>query len=138
MNFITGKLVKKAADLYFTFGTTEIKVPAEKASCPELEPYIGQEVVVGIRPEDIHDEQRQLDANPDSIMECTVDVTELMGAEIYLYLGFEGQEDATNGKNVIARVSSRSTSRAGDAIRVAWDATRMHIFDKDTERCIVH
>jgi hypothetical protein len=29
-------------------------------------------------------------------------------------------------------------SRAGDAIRVAWDATRMHIFDKDTERCIVH
>ena len=138
MNFITGKLVKKADDLYFTFGTTEIKVPAEKASCPELEPYIGQEVVVGIRPEDIHDEQRQLDANPDSIMECTVDVTELMGAEIYLYLGFEGQEDATNGKNVIARVSSRSTSRAGDAIRVAWDATRMHIFDKDTERCIVH
>ncbi|MBQ1254330.1 MAG: ABC transporter ATP-binding protein, partial [Clostridia bacterium] len=138
MNFITGKLVKKAADLYFTFGTTEIKVPAEKASCPELEPYIGQEVVVGIRPEDIHDEQRQLDANPDSIMECTVDVTELMGAEIYLYLGFEGQEDATNGKNVIARVSSRSTSRAGDSIRVAWDATRMHIFDKDTERCIVH
>ena len=138
MNFITGKLVKKAADLYFTFGTTEIKVPAEKASCPELEPYIGQEVVVGIRPEDIHDEQRQLDANPDSIMECTVDVTELMGAEIYLYLGFEGQEDATNGKNVIARVSSRSTSRAGDAIRVAMDATRMHIFDKDTERCIVH
>jgi multiple sugar transport system ATP-binding protein len=138
MNFITGKLVKKADDLYFTFGTTEIKVPAEKASNPDLEPYIGQEVVAGIRPEDIHDEQRQLDANPDSIMECTVDVTELMGAEIYLYLGFEGQEDATNGKNVIARVSSRSTSRAGDAIRVAWDATRMHIFDKDTERCIVH
>ena len=138
MNFITGKLVKKAADLYFTFGTTEIKVPAEKASCPELEPYIGQEVVVGIRPEDIHDEQRQLDAHPDSIMECTVDVTELMGAEIYLYLGFEGQDDATNGKNVIARVSSRSTSRAGDAIRVAMDTSRMHIFDKDTERCIVH
>jgi multiple sugar transport system ATP-binding protein len=138
MNFITGKLVKKADDLYFTFGTTEIKVPAEKASNPDLEPYIGQEVVAGIRPEDIHDEQRQLDAHPDSIMECTVDVTELMGAEIYLYLGFEGQEDATNGKNVIARVSSRSTSRAGDAIRVAWDATRMHIFDKDTERCIVH
>ena len=67
-----------------------------------------------------------------------MDVTELMGAEIYLYLGFDGQDDATNGKNIIARVSSRSTSRAGDNIKVALDTSRMHIFDKDTERCIVH
>jgi multiple sugar transport system ATP-binding protein len=61
-----------------------------------------------------------------------------MGAEIYLYLAFAGMEDATNGKNIIARVSSRSTARSEDKIKVAIDASRIHIFDKDTEKCICH
>ena len=74
----------------------------------------------------------------DSVLDVSVDVTELMGAEIYLYLGFDGQEDATNGKDIIARVSARSTARAGDNIQIAVDASRIHIFDQDTERCIVH
>ena len=60
-----------------------------------------------------------------------MDVTELMGAEIYLYL-------TVGETNLIARVSSRSTSRAGDTIKVAFDTSRIHIFDKDTERCIAH
>ena len=138
MNFITGKLVKKGNDLYATLGTTEIPLPADKANNPDLKEYIGQEVIFGIRPEAIHDEPMFLSQFSDTIMNVDVDVTELMGAEIYLYLGFEGMEDATNGKNIIARVSSRSTARSGDKIQVAIDASRIHIFDKDTEKCICH
>ncbi len=138
MNFITCKLVKKADALYLEFGNTSVKLPADKAASPALQEYIDKEVVMGIRPEHIHDEPMYISNMPDSLMESEVDVTELMGAEIYLYLKFEGQEDATNGKNIIARVSSRSQSRAGDKIKVAIDAERIHIFDKDTERCIVH
>ena len=138
MNFVTGALVQKGDDLFIEFGNTSIKLPADKASNPALKEYIGQEVVMGIRPEHIHDEPMYIANMPDSLMDATVDVTELMGAEIYLYLAFEGQEDATNGKTIIARVSSRSQSRAGDKIKVAIDAERIHIFDKDTERCIVH
>ena len=138
MNFINGKLVKKGDDLYVEFGSTSVKLPADKASNPALLEYIDKEIVMGIRPEHIHDEPMYLSNMPDSLMDATVDVTELMGAEIYLYLEFEGQEDATNGKTIIARVSSRSQSRAGDQIKVAIDAERIHIFDKDTERCIVH
>ena len=138
MNFITCKLVKKADDLYLEFGNTSVKLPADKAANPALQEYIDKEVVMGIRPEHIHDEPMYISNMPDSLMDSEVDVTELMGAEIYLYLKFEGQEDATNGKNIIARVSSRSQSRAGDNIKVAIDAERIHIFDKDTERCIVH
>ena len=138
MNFITCKLVKKADALFLEFGNTSVKLPADKAANPALQEYIDKEVVMGIRPEHIHDEPMYLANLPDSQMESEVDVTELMGAEIYLYLKFEGQEDATNGKNIIARVSSRSQSRAGDKIKVAIEAERIHIFDKDTERCIVH
>lgn len=138
MNFINGKLEKKGSDLYITFASNSIKLPPEKANNPALKEYIGQDVVMGVRPENIHDEPMYLSNFPDSTINATVDVTELMGAEIYLYLGFDGQEDATNGKNIIARVSSRSTSRAGDTIKVAIDSSRIHIFDKDTEKCIIH
>ena len=94
---------------------------------------------MGIRPECISDEAEAVEKNPDSIISCGVEVTELMGAEIYLYLSFEGREDVIEeGKNVIARVSARSQSRAGDDIKVAVDMTRVHIFDKDTEKCICH
>ena len=131
MNFINGTLEKKGDDVFFNFENNAIKLPADKANNPALQEYIGKEVVAGLRPECIHDEPMQLAALAESSLDAFVDVTELMGAEIYLYL--------TIGEtNLIARVSSRSASRAGDTIRVAFDTSRLHIFDKDTERCIIH
>ena len=131
MNFINGSLEKKGEDVYFNFENNSIKLPADKANNPALADYIGKEVIAGLRPECIHDEPMQLAALADSTMDAFVDVTELMGAEIYLYLNI-------GETNLIARVSSRSQSRAGDTIKVAFDTSRLHIFDKDTERCIIH
>ena len=131
MNFMEGKLEKKGEDTYFTFEGTSVKLPAEKANDPALKDYIGKEVVAGLRPECIHDDANSLSLYSDAVVETDVDVTELMGAEIYLYL-IIGETKLT------ARVSSRSTTRAGDKIKVAFDVSRLHIFDKDTERCIVH
>ncbi len=131
MNFINGSLEKKGDDVYFNFESNSIKLPADKANNPALAEYIGKEVIAGLRPECIHDEPMQLAALADSTMDAFVDVTELMGAEIYLYLNI-------GETNLIARVSSRSKSRAGDTIKVAFDTSRLHIFDKDTERCIIH
>ncbi len=131
MNFINGTLVKKDDGVYFNFENCSVKLPSEKANNPALQEYIGKEVVAGLRPECIHDSPMQLAAYADSVIDTYVDVTELMGAEIYLYLKL-------GETNLIARVSSRSTSRAGDNIKVAFDMTRLHIFDKDTERCIIH
>ncbi|MBO4980079.1 MAG: TOBE domain-containing protein, partial [Clostridia bacterium] len=132
MNFIKGKLEKKEDDVYFTFEEKySVKLPAEKAKNPALAEYIGKDVIAGLRPECIHDTPMQVAALEDSAIEAYVDVTELMGAEIHLYLNI-------GETNLIARVSSRSVSRAGDTIKVALDTSRMHIFDQDTERCIVH
>ena len=145
MNFINGTLVKKGEDLYFNFEKESIKLPAEKAANGALKDYIDREVVIGLRPECIYDQPAQLAAHPDSTVEAFVEVTELMGAEIYLYLNIGKSEEGDNkvkivndGTNLIARVSSRSQSRAGDTIKVAFDTSRIHIFDKDTERCICH
>jgi len=64
-------------------------------------------------------------------LDSYVDLTELMGAEIHLHL-------VIGETNLVARVSSRSASRAGDTIKIAMDVSRMHFFDKDTERIIIH
>ncbi|MBE6541867.1 MAG: sn-glycerol-3-phosphate ABC transporter ATP-binding protein UgpC [Ruminococcaceae bacterium] len=131
MNFINCVLEKNGEDLYIKFGSNSLKLPAEKASNPALKDYVDKEIVVGIRPEAIHDDEHTVRAMADSVVETDVEVTELMGAEIYLYLVAEET-------SLTARVSNRSTARAGDIINVAFDMSRVHIFDKDTERCIVH
>ena len=139
MNFLDATLDKKGDDLYLTFGGCTVKLPADKANNPALKEYIGQTVILGIRPESISDDEEAVAKSDEAVVSCSVEVTELMGAEIYLYLSFEGQEDVIeDGKNVIARVSARSLSRTGDQIKVAFDMSRAHIFDKDTEKCICH
>ena len=132
MNFMNGALVKKGDDVFFVYEGNELKLPKDKANAPELAEYIGKEVVAGLRPECIHDDEASIAKCEGATLTVDVDVTELMGAEIYLYLkvGEEGK--------LTARVSSRSTTRAGDRIQIGFDMERIHIFDMDTERCIIH
>ncbi len=136
MNFINARLTKEGNDLFVSFGEHKLKLPADKANNPALKEYIDHEVVLGLRPECIHDEPMYLSSMPENVIDVDIDVTELMGSEIFLYLRYKGQDEDTS--NLIARVSPRSSSRAGDTVKVAIDTSRLHIFDIDTERCIVH
>ena len=132
MNFLNGTLEKKGNDVFFMYEGNALKLPAEKATSPALADYIGKEVIVGVRPECIFDDELNIAKCEGATLTADVDVTELMGAEIYLYLkvGEEGK--------MTARVSSRSTTRAGETIKIGFDMERMHFFDKDTEVCIIH
>ena len=132
MNFINATLTKEGSDMYVSFENCKFKLPTEKAQSPELTPYVDKQVVLGVRPECIHDEPMYLSSLEEWTTDVQVDVTELMGAETYLYLAL-GEET-----NLIARVSSRSTAQSGDNIKVAFDVSHVHIFDKDTQKCIVH
>ncbi len=151
MNFINCTLIKENDNAYLQFGEIKIKLPADKANNPELQAYFGKEVIAGVRPEAIVDTPAQIAALKDCAFEVYVDVTELMGAEIYLYLVANRvvvDEALMAKKNVVidksgevkltARVSPRSTARSGDTVTVAIDTERVHIFDKDTEKCICH
>ena len=136
MNFIDAVVEKKNGEYYVAFCGNSIKIPNDKYLNEKeenvIEEYVGKEIVVGIRPEAIHDDVMYLEKFADSIIEADVEVTELMGAEIYLYL-VAGEE-----QNLIARVASNSQARAGDKIKVALDTSKIHLFDKDTERFIAH
>ena len=146
MNFLHATLEKEGDKAVIIFGDNKITLPEDKSKDPALEAYFGKEIIAGIRPELIHDEPIYLEKMADNVIEANVDVTELMGAEIYLYLSIDGVEafnlDSNKGENIkndiIAKVSSRSGARAGDTIKVAIDASMIHLFDKETQKYIIH
>ena len=129
MNFINATLSLKNDEIWATFGENTIKIPEGKSA--PLKDYIGKEVVIGVRPEDIHDDEGFIAAKPDGVCSAKVEVTEVLGSETYLYL-------TVSGEQFTARVNKRSTSAIGDTIKVALDTNKLHIFDKDTELAIVH
>ncbi|MBO4693300.1 MAG: sn-glycerol-3-phosphate ABC transporter ATP-binding protein UgpC [Clostridia bacterium] len=136
MNFIESKIIKDGSDFFVEFGSEDtktragvkykIKLPANKNKDDCLEAYVGKEVIMGIRPEHVHNEEDLIAANGDGIVEADVEVTELMGAETYLYMNCEGQ-------TINARVAPTNTARPGDKIKIALEPSKIHLFDKDTE-----
>ena len=134
MNFVEVKLTKRGEDVFVNFADFAVKVPKEKVETEnydKLMSYGGKMVIMGIRPEHIHDEDMYLERLPDSIITANVEVTELMGAETYLYL------DVKDNK-FTARVSPRTTAKPGDTIKIALDMSHIHLFDIDTEQTIIN
>ena len=131
MNFIDCKVVKSGADVLLMFGSHSIKVPDSKAERLIALDAIDKEVVLGIRPEDIHDSQMFLETSPSKPMNSVVKVYELLGAEVFLYFD-------VNGTQVTARVDPRTNSKTGDTIKFAFDMEKSHFFDKETELTITN
>ncbi len=141
MNFIDSKLLKVDGKYVIEFGTEDTKetrgvkytveVPEAKADEKLLEPLVGKEVVLGIRPECIHDEEMFISSAKTGVIDTTVEVAEMMGAETYLYLNCVGIQ-------MTARVSPRNNVRPQDKIKVAIDPNRIHIFEKDSEKAVIN
>ncbi|MDR1532794.1 MAG: sn-glycerol-3-phosphate ABC transporter ATP-binding protein UgpC [Clostridiales bacterium] len=131
MNFIDTKVVKEGSAVLLCFGDYRVKLPDPKAKAIIDAGYEGKEVIMGVRPEDLHDEEIFIASSPDTVVEADVEVTEMLGAEVYLYMTVAGHD-------VTARVDPRSTAKAHDKIRIALDANRIHILDKATELTIVN
>jgi len=145
MNFFTGTLEGTKDKVCVKFGLESVELPKEKvAMICNIDEYLntGKEIVFGIRPEDIHDEERWIKEGKNPIIEVKVDVVEALGSETILYCKTRKEETAEDElsesivddiSNLTAKVDSRSTTKAGDTIQVALDIIHSHLFDKDTE-----
>ena len=130
MNFLDAVISEKGGNVVATIGGEhEVIVPAAKAKVLKDKGYVGKKVVLGIRPEDIHDSQMFLETSPSKPMNSVVKVYELLGAEVFLYFD-------VNGTQVTARVDPRTNSKTGDTIKFAFDMEKSHFFDKETELVI--
>jgi len=131
MNFVTCQVTEADGSVALVFGGNSIKLPEGVASKVKEAGCIGKEVVLGIRPEDLHDEESFISQYPDAVIDADVEVTEMMGAETYLYL-------KVSEENFVARVNPRSTAAVGDKIKIGVDVNKIHLFDKETEVAILN
>ena len=129
MNFIDVTLVEKDGEIFAKNDSLNIKLNKGECSALIERNYIGKEVVLGIRPEDIHIEDIFVDNSLDSTFEATVEIGELMGAEIYAYL-------KAGDSSITARFDGRYRVNMGDKLKLAMDKHRIHIFDKETQEAI--
>ncbi|AEM79331.1 ABC transporter ATP-binding protein [Thermoanaerobacter wiegelii] len=131
MNFIDARLENKNGKVYATFKGFSVLVPEGILKRLKDPSYVGKEIVLGIRPEDLHDEEVFLETYPEAVVEAKVEVTELMGPETFLYLD-------VNGVSLTARVDPRTRAKAGDVIKIGFDINKLHMFDKETEMTILN
>jgi len=128
MNFLRTKLVQRDGGLEVDAGAFRLPVPADVA--PTAKPWVGQEVIFGIRPEDIQDRALWRDAPPEWTVRANVDVHEPIGSDIILHL-------SAGDHTVIARVDAHSEARMGKPTEVVFNMRKLHLFAPETSEAIV-
>ncbi|MDO4912767.1 MAG: sn-glycerol-3-phosphate ABC transporter ATP-binding protein UgpC [Lactobacillus sp.] len=103
----------------------EFDVPEGKSKLLKDQGYEDKDLILGIRPEDIHSEGAFLETWPQNTIKAKVQVSELLGADIQLYLESKGSE-------FVAIVNSREDVKPGDEVEMAFDINKAHFFDKET------
>ncbi len=146
MNFFPATLTKVKGKVYVEFTNNKILLPKSvEARIRNIEDYVntGKPIVLGVRPEDIHDEESFIAASPDTVIKAFVEVVEKLGAEtqIYCKLDFKEGEEVTSvigdSTNMIAKIDSRSVVNRGEVVELAMDARHIHIFDGATEMSLL-
>ena len=132
MNFIEGKITE---DGYFIcgdhkVGEHKIKIPANKFKMLEEQHYVEKDIILGIRPEDVHDENVVSNTYPEAKVKLTVDVSELLGSETLIYVTISGQP-------LVAKVNARVDVHMRDEIELTFDMNKCHFFDPNTDLRIV-
>ncbi|MCO6453212.1 MAG: sn-glycerol-3-phosphate ABC transporter ATP-binding protein UgpC [Caldilineales bacterium] len=130
MNFFDATIVEEGdtGKLLIDSGSFRLPMPQEKAD--QLRKYKGKQIIFGIRPEDIHTKEFTPPGFAQADLRASIDVTELMGNEIWVY-------GLTGGKQFIARVDPRTRAHIGQEIDLTVNMDNMHIFDPTTEVALV-
>jgi len=127
MNFFNAELVQDGQDIVINADGFSVKIPENRRDT--LRDYVGKQIIFGLRPEDIHDPNFAPPRIIAQNVEAEVDITELMGNEIFLFLKSGSDE-------YVARVDPRTSYKLGDSVTMAFNMDNMHIFDRETEQVI--
>ena len=133
MNFIEGRVRE---DGFFECGSNrqgifQFKVPEKQLKVLKDQGYINVELLMGIRPEDCHDEPEFIEKHPESKVEAKVEVSELLGAESQITVKFPGRDSI--GQMLTAKVKARTDVHTNDMFVMALDMNKCHFFDMEAE-----
>lgn len=124
MNLFEVELKSDDGRLLLDSGPFQIGVPADRAD--ELARCARKHLVLGVRPENIHDAAFQPAGISAAPLTAKVEVTELMGNEVFLHL-------TAGDYRFLARVDPRTNARADQDLSLVVDTDRMHVFDPESE-----
>lgn len=91
--------------------------------------YVNKEIIVGIRPEDFYYKKRLMPSSENKTITVTVEVSELLGSETYLYSNI-------NGQSFVARVDASADVDSQSKVELAINMNKIHFFDPQTEKRI--
>jgi len=157
MNLLDSKLEQSGEHFVLRLGSQSLTLDDEAlATHAALRSYVGRELIVGIRPEDMEDPALAPDVPADRQMKGKVELTEALGSEIMVHFTIDavhavtedvhdlqadigtdrapgtGVGSGTSGAVIVGRFGPRSRVKAGDAIDVAVDTRSLHFFDPET------
>ncbi|MCD6284287.1 MAG: ABC transporter ATP-binding protein [Anaerolineae bacterium] len=127
MNFFDTTVIEEDGTMYADCKGFRLEIP-ENRSAP-FKDYLGKEVVIGVRPEHIHDPEYSPPGITPSLVEAKVEITELMGNEVNVFFTI-GDID------FMGRFDPRTKVAVGVTKTAAFDMSRVHVFNKQTERAI--
>lgn len=125
MNFFHGKLEGN----HFKGDAIDLEVPEGKLKILRAKNFIDKPIIMGIRPEDIHDEPVVIESTPASVIHAKIIIAELTGAEFMLH-------SQVGNHQFIARVDARTEYHAQDNVDLAFNISKTHFFDPETETAL--
>ena len=131
MNFLNALITVDGEKIYIDFnGKYKFLLDLKGDDANALKAYANKEIVAGIRPEDIKTRPARVEELKDYKVSAYVELTELLGSETFLYIDCYGEK-------LISKASSDTAISADTTIEVAFDVSKMHFFDKETEIAII-
>ncbi len=112
MNFLDAVIAEENGKLVAKTCGSSVTLP-ERMGREVLGSYVGKTVVLGVRPEDV-----DVAVGPNYDLDATIEIAELMGAEIHLHLDCQGSK-------VVARAPSTYPGRVGDSAKPALPNIRL-------------
>ena len=129
MNILSATCEAQGDEVILDLHESKIKIGGQKAKLLIDGGYDGKEILIGIRPEDVHDEPAIVNASPNTTIEAKVILHERVDVEMRLRFEYAGVR-------VSARVDLRTKNRTGDTVKFAFLESKIHLFDKETEEAI--
>ena len=129
MNLLPGRIEQRDGRVLARLAGGSLALPMRTASA--LSQYIGADVIVGVRPEDLYEFVPPGDRAQFARLAARVDAVEPLGAETLLMVALEG-----SGAELIARIGRDTALRRGDSLDLTLDTATIHLFDPATTMAI--
>jgi multiple sugar transport system ATP-binding protein len=145
MNLIDARLERGRGGPAVVFGPHRLRVPPSAVeNHPALDRYLGRQLVLGIRPEQLRDAALVPDADRAAVIELPVRLREELGSEVHIHgaigtaahVSESESDDVRSLATIVARMDPRTSIGEGQTARIAVDTDGMHFFDTETGESI--